>query len=242
MTYQQVPSTEDFSRPWVIVRVLPNAQHYPVARFFNRRDAEDHKRVLHRFMPDSEFAIVFDIGVSEDKPEQYSGMLMKTYYKDFLIRTWTPNYREAAAAVIRDALAEYGLSWEPSGADRDVLEVEASYIAVGGEFWVIEQQGQVVGTGAYYPVERGEKAVEIRKMYLSPAVRGKGLGKYLLQELEKAIANRGFQEIWIETASVLKEAVKLYESSGYQPATGVETKRCDRIYLKPLPPITTTNN
>lgn len=91
-----------------------------------------------------------------------------------------------------------------------------------------------MGTAAYYPVERGEKAVEIRKMYLSPAVRGQGLGKYLLQQLEQAIANRGFQEIWIETASVLKEAVKLYESNDYQPATGVETQRCDRVYVKSI--------
>ncbi|MGF1674519.1 MAG: GNAT family N-acetyltransferase, partial [Rivularia sp. (in: cyanobacteria)] len=45
---------------------------------------------------------------------------------------------------------------------------------------------------------------------------------------------RGFQEIWIETASVLSEAVKLYEANGYIPATGVETKRCDRVYLKQL--------
>lgn len=161
-------------------------------------------------------------------------MLQETYYKNFLIRAWTPDDRENAAAIIRDTLMEYGLSWEPSGADRDVLEVETFYTAVGGEFWVIEQQGQVVGTGAYYPVERGHKAVEIRKMYLSPTARGKGLGKFLLQRLEDAIANRGFHEIWIETASVLKEAVKLYESNGYIPATGVETKRCDRIYVKPL--------
>lgn len=160
---------------------------------------------------------------------------MKTSYHDFLIRSWMPNDREAAAAIIRDSLAEYGLLWEPAGADGDVLQVEASYNAVGGEFWVIEQQGQLVGTGAYYPVERGEKAVEIRKMYLLPAVRGKGLGRYLLEELEQAIANRGFQEIWIETASVLKEAVELYESSGYQPATGVETHRCDRVYIKLIP-------
>lgn len=157
---------------------------------------------------------------------------MNTSYQNFLIRSWTPADREAAAAVIGDTLAEYGLTWEPSGADRDVLEVEASYIDVGGEFWVIEQQGQIVGTAAYYGVERGEKAVEIRKMYLLPTARGKGLGRYLLQELENAIALRGFQVIWIETASVLKEAVKLYESSGYQPATGVETPRCDRIYVK----------
>lgn len=235
MSYQRFQLTEDTTRPWAIVCILPDARHYTVARFYNRRDAEDHKRALHRFMPASQFEIVFDSPVSEpDNPKQNSKMPMKTYYKDFLIRSWTPCDREAAAAIIGDVLAEYGLSWEPTGADRDVLEVEASYTAVGGEFWVIEQQGQLVGTAAYYPVERGEKAVEIRKMYLSPAVRGKGLGKYLLQQLEKVIADRGFQEIWIETASVLKEAVKLYESSGYQPATGVETKRCDRVYVKSI--------
>lgn len=159
---------------------------------------------------------------------------MRTHYRDFLIRSWEERDRAAAAEVIRTALAEYGLGWEPEGADRDVLEVEACYLARGGEFWVIEKQGEIVGTGAYYPVERGEKAVEIRKMYLSAAVRGQGLGKFLLQKLEDAIAKRGYKTIWIETASVLKEAVQLYESSGYQPATGVETKRCDRVCVKYL--------
>lgn len=110
--------------------------------------------------------------------------------------------------------------------------VEDFYLNTGGEFWVVEKQGKVVGTAGYYPAKRGEKGVEIRKMYLLPEVRGQGLGRYLLSELENAIASRGFQEVWIETASVLKEAVKLYESSGYQPASGVETARCDRIYVK----------
>ena len=140
---------------------------------------------------------------------------MKSYYQDFLIRDWEELDRYAAAAVIRDILREYGKAQEPTEADKDVLEVEACYTAVGGEFWVIEQQGQIVGTGAYYPIKRGQKAVEIRKMYLLPAVRGKGLGKYLLQLLDNAIARRGFQQIWIETASVLVEAVQLYEHSGY---------------------------
>jgi putative acetyltransferase len=132
--------------------------------------------------------------MSENNPAQSNGMLMKSYYKDFLIRTWIPRDREAAAAIIRDVLTDYGLPWEPTGADRDVIEVETFYTAVGGEFWVVEQQGQLVGTAAYCPIERGNQAVEIRKMYLSPAVRGKGLGKYLLQQLENAIANRGFQQ------------------------------------------------
>ncbi|AFZ26190.1 acetyltransferase, N-acetylglutamate synthase [Cylindrospermum stagnale PCC 7417] len=165
---------------------------------------------------------------------------MQDYYQDFLIRDWeesdglrpTVGDRIPASTVIKSVLLEYGLGWEPDGADRDVLQVEECYLATGGEFWVIEHQNQVVGTAAYYPIHRGEKAVEIRKMYLLPSVRGLGLGKYLLQQLEVAIASRGFQEIWIETASVLVEAVKLYESNGYNPATGVETARCDRVYVK----------
>jgi putative acetyltransferase len=159
---------------------------------------------------------------------------MNQYYQDFLIRNWQTENRHQAAAVISAVLAEYGLTWEPEGADQDVLEVEKYYLNTGGEFWVIEHQNQIVGTSAYYPISRGENAVEIRKMYLLPIVRGYGLGQYLLQQLELAIAKRGFEQIWIETASVLKAAVKLYEKNGYIPATGVETKRCDRIYMKLL--------
>lgn len=47
--------------PWTVVRLLPNAQRYTVARFYNRQDAYDHLRVLNRFMPAAEFEIVFEI-------------------------------------------------------------------------------------------------------------------------------------------------------------------------------------
>lgn len=159
---------------------------------------------------------------------------MFQYYQDFLLRDWQPSDRLGAAAVIQQVLGEYGLGWQPETADRDVVKVERYYYQAGGQFWVVLQGADLVGTAAYYPVARGEKAVEIRKMYLLPSVRGKGLGRYLLQELEKAIQAAGWQQIWVETATVLRSAVRLYESHGYQPATGVETPRCDRIYCKYL--------
>ena len=155
-------------------------------------------------------------------------------YQDFIIRNWQEKDRIFAATVISSILSEYGLPWQPEAADKDVLNIEEYYLATGGEFWVIEHQNQIVGTAAYYPINRGEKAVEIRKMYLLPKGRGLGLGKYLLQQLETAIALRGFKQIWIETASILAEAVKLYESNGYLPTTGVETSRCDLVYVKYL--------
>ena len=52
---------EDYSRPWAIIRLLPDARRYTVARFFNRQDAEDHRRFLNRFMPAAEFAVLFDV-------------------------------------------------------------------------------------------------------------------------------------------------------------------------------------
>lgn len=144
-----------------------------------------------------------------------------------------------AAAIIEKILAEYGLDWEPEGADRDILDVETHYLQRGGAFWVVERQAQngdsqIVGTAAYYPTPRGVRAVEIRKMYLLSEARGQGLGSFLLQALENTIAEQGYQEIWVETATVLKEAILLYERRGYQPATGVETARCDRVYRKEL--------
>ncbi len=157
---------------------------------------------------------------------------MKSYYQDFLIRDWQKRDRDYAAQVINHVLAEYGLPWQPTEADRDVIEVEKAYLQSGGEFWVVELRGNIVGTAAYYPIARGDRAVEIRKMYLLPQVRGQGLGRYLLHQLENAIANKGFREIWIETASVLREAVVLYEKNGYLPASGVETARCDLVYIK----------
>ncbi|ACK66205.1 GCN5-related N-acetyltransferase [Rippkaea orientalis PCC 8801] len=159
---------------------------------------------------------------------------MFSYYKDYLIRDWKESDRLDAAKVIETVLKEYGLPWQPEEADQDVLAIEQFYLAVEGEFWVVEHQSEIVGTAAYYPILKGNNAVEIRKMYLLPQVRGKGLGKYLLKALETTIKDRGYQEIFIETASLLKEAVKLYEDYGYQPITEVETKRCDRAYIKGL--------
>ena len=159
---------------------------------------------------------------------------MVRLYQDFLIRNWQESDRLAAASIIQSVLLEYGLPWQPGEADIDVLEVEKFYLQKSGEFWVVEQKNQIVGTAAYYPIQRGNNAVEIRKMYLLPSVRGRGLGKYLLQQLEITIKNRGFQEIWIETVSVLQEAINLYENSDYLAAQGVETARCDLVYYKKI--------
>ncbi len=60
-TYQRIEQPEDFSRPWALVRLLPDLRRYTVARPYNRTEAQDHLRVLNRFIPVAEFEVIFDV-------------------------------------------------------------------------------------------------------------------------------------------------------------------------------------
>lgn len=156
-------------------------------------------------------------------------------YDELVIRTWQPRDREACIELIGAILAEYGLEWDPTTADKDVVEVEKAYHH--GEFWVIEdvQSLQIVGTGAFYEVpQRGIGAIEIRKMYLSPKVRRRGLGSFLLAALEERARQLEYSMAYIETASVLKEACALYKARSYVLSDGLETERCDLVLEKEL--------
>lgn len=160
---------------------------------------------------------------------------MNQHYREYFIRAWQPSDRQAVSDLVETVLAEYGMAFEPDDSDRDAIQVEKYYWQTDGEFWVVEHHGKIVGSGAYHPTHRADKGVELRKMFILPGDRGNGLGRYLLRHLERSAASKGFTEMWLETATVLRSAIALYERSGYQQSTGVETQRCDRVYYKALP-------
>ena len=56
-------------RPWMLVQILPNLKTHILARFRNRQDADDHLRVLRRFVPKAAFAIVFEPPVKPESQE-----------------------------------------------------------------------------------------------------------------------------------------------------------------------------
>ncbi len=152
------------------------------------------------------------------------------------VRPWEPADRAAGADVIAATLCEYGLSYEPDDSDHDAHAIERHYLKAGGGFWVVEDEnGRVVGTAGYRPWAGLPGTAEIRKMYLLPCIRGRGLGRRLLAFLEDQARAAGHERVMLETASVLREAVALYEQAGYRDASDtIETRRCDRILVKAL--------
>ena len=72
-------------------------------------------------------------------------------------------------------------------------------------------------SGAFIETEKdGERCDYICLMFLLPEVSKQGLGRAMLQLLEKRIKRRGCRSIYIETTPSLEDALRLYCKSGYK--------------------------
>jgi len=83
-----------------------------------------------------------------------------------------------------------------------------------GAFLVARLDGRPVGCGAVKSIEPGVGS--IKRMWVSPAVRGAGVGRRLLLALEKEAAGLGMGLLRLETNRRLQEAQALYRRHGYR--------------------------
>ena len=70
-----------------------------------------------------------------------------------------------------------------------------------------------IGCGAFRSVDH--ETVEIKRMFVSPDVRGNGFGAQVLRELEIWAAEHGYSKAILETSRRLEPAVRLYSRSEY---------------------------
>lgn len=78
---------------------------------------------------------------------------------------------------------------------------------------------------------------EIKRMYVVPAARGRGLARTVLAELERTAAAAGRRRLLLETGVRQPEAIGLYTSSGYAEIPRFGVHRCEdscRCYAKLL--------
>ena len=78
---------------------------------------------------------------------------------------------------------------------------------------VYYDDGVAVGCGAFKHFD--ENTVEIKRMFVSPEFRGKGIAYEILNELESWAIEIGYSEYILETGKKMIEAIKLYERAGY---------------------------
>lgn len=91
-----------------------------------------------------------------------------------------------------------------------------------GDFMLVSEvaTGEVVGFGAVHVLEPG--VVEIKRMWLKPDVRGRGLGRFLLKHLENRARALGGKRVILGVNESLVEACGLYVAAGYEPVERFE--------------------
>ena len=109
----------------------------------------------------------------------------------------------------------------------------AEFVEPAGVLLLARLRGEPVGCGA---LRFGASGVtEIKRMWLSKEVRGLGLGRRLLGELERHARDHGARLVRLDTNHVLTEAIALYDSAGYARIAAFNDERyADHWFEKQL--------
>jgi GNAT superfamily N-acetyltransferase len=116
--------------------------------------------------------------------------------------------RELVAAMTAEigTLYEPGLPAGPSASPEDLSPPH-------GGFLVLLEDGRPVAGGGVKQLD--ERACEIKRMYVVPDARGRGLGRALLESLEALARDLGYTVARLDTGAKQPGAQRLYERSGY---------------------------
>lgn len=125
------------------------------------------------------------------------------------IRLETPDQPEVTALI--DALDAYQKPLYPAQSHHGI---DVASLAAPGVLFAVfrDAAGRARGCGAVVP-QAGYG--ELKRMYVEPALRGRGAGRALLAFLENAAAARGCRLLRLETGVHQPEALRLYQRAGY---------------------------
>lgn len=121
--------------------------------------------------------------------------------------------------------------------DGDEKDFFAQYNQIYIDNVIICYEDEIaVGCGAFKEYE--PTVAEIKRMFVLPEKRGKGIASTVLNALEIWAKENGFQHAILETSNQLTNAISLYKKSGYEiiPNYGqyidVESSVCMKKILK----------
>lgn len=149
-------------------------------------------------------------------------MRRQTQEVSLQIRRYRPEDAREIRSLNFRALEEVG-AYSSEIADylnRDLDDIESTYLKSGGEFLVGTLDGIVVAMGALRRVTDSE--AELKRMRVEPEFQRCGFGKAMLVRLEEHAVELGITKLKLDTTVRQTGARRLYEGAGYSVAgTGV---------------------
>jgi putative acetyltransferase len=125
----------------------------------------------------------------------------------------------AQIAQVRELFLEYakslGFSLCFQSFDQELAGLPGDYAPPAGRLLLAEYEGQLAGCVALHRL--APEICEMKRLYLRPAFRGKGLGRRLAEIIISEARGIGYQRLRLDTVEpVMKDAVALYRMLGFR--------------------------
>jgi DNA-binding MarR family transcriptional regulator/GNAT superfamily N-acetyltransferase len=123
----------------------------------------------------------------------------------------TPDAKWCIGQYFAELNTRFEAGFDPSNtipADPEELVPPAGLLVIA------RLRGRPIGCGALK--FHGRAPAELKRMWVAPEARGLGLGRRLLEDLERRAKDGGVRTVRLETNRTLTEAIALYRSSGYR--------------------------
>lgn len=136
-----------------------------------------------------------------------------------------PDAQKLIAEVQQEYVRRYG--------DEDATPVDpAEFAPPRGYFAVGYLDGAPVASGGWRAHDGPEPEfqpgdAEMKRLYVVPAARGRGLARAMVAELERSAREAGRRRMVLETGTRQPEAIGLYTSLGYRPIPKFGIYRCE---------------
>jgi ribosomal protein S18 acetylase RimI-like enzyme len=134
------------------------------------------------------------------------------------VRRYRRDDRDGFATLVCGVLGEYGFAVDAL-LEADLEDPASHYLAI----WVATDDGQVVGSVAMRLLDDGHTA-ELKRMYILPAYRGRGLGRRLLRHAINWARVRRCDTIVLDTSKAMTQAQNLYRNAGFKES-GTRTEQ-----------------
>jgi len=125
----------------------------------------------------------------------------------------------AQIAQVRDLFLDYakslGFSLCFQNFDQELAALPGHYAPPKGRLLLAEYEGQLAGCVALRELEGG--ICEMKRLYMRPAFRGKGLGRAIAERLIAEARKIGYTHMRLDTVEpVMQDAVAMYRRLGFR--------------------------
>lgn len=128
----------------------------------------------------------------------------------------TPDAIAAARALILEYQASLGLDLGFQRFDDEIATLATMYGPPEGALYVATLDGAPVGCVGVRPFAPVPGCCEMKRLYVAPAARGRGLGRRLAQQSMIAARGLGYTHMRLDTLPTMQDAQALYDALGFR--------------------------